>query len=264
MWYCRLFQTLFEDKRGCCLLLKLFRGVLRISAPVTEGGKGSALGPAPPTANSQGSPYQDCYPGGDCPQERTYRVPHDGFWMPPGSLTWNSTLGNLRALCQSKLLFRRGMSLSVIYTSMQMCLPGPWLLSTPLPMSEDKEKIVESHRRTGKENSASRTNELSFFGGGKSLCLRRWRNSANSSESDGPKEVTRPSPSVGVLCYASGPRKNRGIRTWTWVCVWESCLFSEDTTSRATATPAGVYPRWPLVAVSLPRTFKLLTVHFCS
>lgn len=112
----------------------------------------------------------------------------------------------------------------------------------PFQMSEDKEKIAGSHRRTGKENSASRTNELSFSGREKSMCLRRWRTRANSSESDRPKEVTKPSPSLGVLHYASGPRKSRGIRTGTWACVREFCLFSEETTSGAPAAPCRYLP----------------------
>lgn len=250
--------------QGCCLLLKLFRGVLRISALVVERGKGSTLGPAPPTANSQGSPYQDCYPGGDCPQEHTYRVPHEGFWMPPGSLTWNSTLGNLRALCQSKLLFRRGMALSVIYTSMQMCLPGPWLLSTPLPMSEDKEKIVESHRRTEKENSASRTNELSFSGGGKAYVWGDGGTVQTPQNQISPRKLPGRHPVWGSCAMPLDPGKAEVLGHGLGF-VWESPAFSQKRQPHEQQQHlAGIYPRWPLVAVSLPRIFKLLTVHFCS
>lgn len=150
------------------------------------------------------------------------------------------------------------MSLSVIYTSMQRCLSGPWPLSTPFQMSEDKEKIVGSHRRTGKENSASRTNELSFSGGEKSMCLRRWRTRANSSESDRPKEVTGRHPVWGSCAMPLDPGKAEVLGQGLGL-VCESSAFSQKRRPlEHQQLLAGLYPRWPSVAASLlvsPRIF---------
>jgi hypothetical protein len=158
MWYSHRFQTFLGTSKAIACGLSFSEGSLGNSALIMEESQRLSLGTSP--FYSPSSHYQVCYP---------WRG-----WVPPGSLTWNLTLGNIKALAKANYSSEEKWLLTAVYTSVRMCLLRPWPQGTP-KMFEDKEKVMDSHRSTEKENriGQGQMNSASLEERDSDRCLRR-------------------------------------------------------------------------------------------